>query len=282
MRDVVAVVAREFGLTPEDLDQRLQSGQSLFGNRVGWAVTYLKKAGLLEAAGRAQFRITAEGLKVLAKPPSRIDRSFLLRYPTFVEFVQPRVDAAKPGEASRPRPLALPEADTPRERIDDAARELALELADELLAKVKTASPQFFELLVIRLLRAMGYGGTRADAAEHLGRSGDGGIDGVIRQDRLGLEAVYVQAKRWENTVGRPTVQAFAGSLDGARARKGVLLTTANVSPEARDYVGSIEKRIVLIDGKELVALMIEHGIGVLVESTVEIKRLNLAYFDDE
>ncbi len=236
MKDIVATLAREFALTAEELETRLPSGgQSLFANRVHWAATYLKKAGLLEATGRAQVRITPEGRAVLSNPPARIDRAFLLRYPSFVEFAQahpPKV----PGDVVPPTPEPS-DASTPQERIDAAAKELAQDLADELLAKVKAASPRFFEHLVIDLLRAMGYGGSRAEASELLGRSGDAGLDGVIRQDRLGLEAVYVQAKRWDNTVGRPTVQTFAGSLDGARARKGVLLTTATFSQEARDYV---------------------------------------------
>jgi len=246
---------------------------------VNWATTYLKKAGLLEAAGRAQVRVTPEGRSVLANPPPRIDRAFLLRYPSFVAFVATRVPKSPGGEIVPPD---LVETDTPRERIDAAAKELAEDLADELLAKVKAGSPKFFESLVIDLLGAMGYGGSRAEASELLGRSGDAGLDGVIRQDRLGLEAVYVQAKRWENVVGRPTIQAFAGSLDGARARKGVLLTTARFSQEARDYVRSIEKKIVLIDGTELVSLMIEHDIGVANEAKVEIKRLDNDYFEKE
>lgn len=280
MKDIIAVLARGFGLTPEDLETLLPSGgQGLFSNRVHWATTYLKKAGLLEATGRAQVRISAEGRAVLSKPPARIDRAFLLRYPSFVEFAQ--AHPPKPGE-SVPLKLEAPETSTPRERIDAAATELAQDLADELLTKVKAGSPRFFEHLVIALLRAMGYGGSRSEASEVLGGSGDAGLDGVIRQDRLGLEAVYVQAKRWDNTVGRPTVQAFAGSLDGAKARKGILLTTATFSQEARDYVRGIEKKIVLIDGPELVNLMIEHDIGVSNEARIEIKRLDHDYFDEE
>jgi restriction system protein len=277
--DISADVAREFGLTSDDLNTRLPSGGSLFANRINWASTYLKKAGLLESAGRAQVRLTPEGRAVLANPPTRIDRAFLLRYPSFVTFVQSRGPRTTGEDLRVPRPEPS-DVDTPRERIDAAAKELAQDLADELLTKVKAGTPQFFESLVIDLLRKMGYGGSQAEAAELLGRSGDAGLDGVIRQDRLGLEAVYVQAKRWENTVGRPTVQAFAGSLDGARARKGVLLTTATFSQEARDYVRSIEKKIVLIDGIELVTLMIEHGIGVSNEITIEIKRLDNDYFE--
>lgn len=280
VKDIVVDLARQFDLTPEDLAMRLPSGtQGVFVNRVHWATTYLKKAGLLEATGRAQVRITSEGRRVLADPPARVDRSFLLRYPSFVEFAQTK--APKGAEVLAPAGSDAVEA-TPRERIDAAVKELSRDLSDELLRKVKESSPRFFERLVIDLLRAMGYGGSHAEAAALLGRSGDAGLDGVIRQDRLGLEAVYVQAKRWENTVGRPTVQAFAGSLEGARARKGVLLTTATFSPDARAYVRGIEKRIVLIDGPELVSLMVEHNIGVSEEARIEIKRLDNDYFEEE
>lgn len=280
MKDIVTTLAREFGLTPEELETRLPSGtQSVFVNRVNWAATYLKKAGLLTATGRAQVRITAEGHAVLSNPPARIDRAFLLRYPSFVEFVQ--AHPPKVGGVVPPAPEPS-DTSTPRERIDTAVKELAQDLADELLAKVKSGSPRFFEHLVIDLLRAMKYGGSHAEASELLGRAGDAGLDGVINQDRLGLERVYVQAKRWDNTVGRPTVQSFAGSLDGAKASKGVLLTTATFSQEAREYVRSIQKRIVLIDGAELVSLMIEHDIGVSNEARLEIKRLDNDYFDEE
>lgn len=281
IKDIVAALARDFGLTSAELETLLPSGgQSLFANRVHWAATYLKKAGLLEATGRAQVRITPEGRVVLSNPPARIDRAFLLRYPSFAEFAQAHPPRA-PGEVVAPTP-GPSEASTPQERIDAAAKELAQDLADDLLAKVKTVRPGFFERLVIQLLEKMGYGGSRAEASELLGRSGDAGLDGVIRQDRLGLERVYVQAKRWDNTVGRPTVQAFAGALDGAQASKGVLLTTATFSQDAREYVRSIGKRIVLIDGAELVNLMVEHDIGVSSEAMIEIKRLDNDYFDEE
>lgn len=277
MKDIVAVLAQQFALTPEDLSVRLASGgQTLFANRVHWAATYLKKAGLLEATGRAQVRITSEGRAVLANPPARIDRSFLLRYPSFVAFAQAKAPQEDVGPTA---PLAVEaEAATPRERIVAAEKELRRDLADELLAKVKTGSPRFFEGLVVDLLRAMDYG----EWAELRGGPGDGGIDGVIHQDRLGLDRVYVQAKRWDSSVSRPEVQKFAGSLAGEKAHKGVLMTTAVFTREAREYARSIDTRIVLIDGTELVALMIEHDIGVSPEPPVTIKRLDNDYFDEE
>jgi restriction system protein len=281
IREIADDVAREFKLTPDELDAHLASGTNVFLNRVHWASTYLKKAGLLESTGRGRVRITPLGQSALEGAPHRIDRAFLLRYPSFQDFVRPR-DATGTAKQLGTAPAASVETTTPQERIDAAVAELRNDLADELLAKVKSSSPRFFERLVIDLLRAMGYGGTRAEASEVLGRTGDAGLDGVIRQDRLGLDAVYVQAKRWDNTVGRPTVQAFAGSLDGVRARKGVLLTTSTFSPEARSYVSEIEKKIVLIDGTELVDLMIEHNIGVSTEATIHSKRVDTDYFEEE
>jgi restriction system protein len=281
IREIAEDVAREFSLTPEELDARLPSGgTSVFLNRVHWASTYLKKAGLLESAGRGRVRVSPLGRTALDGGPHRIDRAFLMRYPSFQDFVRPQESTAAIKQLGTP--AASPETGTPRERIDAAVTELRDDLADELLTKVKDSSPRFFERLVLDLLRAMGYGGSRAEASELLGRTGDAGLDGVIRQDRLGLDAVYIQAKRWDNTVGRPTVQAFAGSLDGARARKGVLLTTSTFSPDARAYVGGIEKKIVLIDGKELVDLMIEHNIGVSTEATIHMRKIDTDYFEQE
>jgi restriction system protein len=281
IREIADDVAREFSLTPDELDARLPSGGNLFLNRVHWASTYLKKAGLLESTGRGRVRVTSLGRSATEGAPHRIDRAFLLRYPSFQDFARPREATATAKQIGTTVATSV-ETTTPRERIDAAVAELRDDLADELLARVKGSSPRFFERLVIDLLRAMGYGGTRAEASELLGRSGDAGLDGVIRQDRLGLDAVYVQAKRWDNTVGRPTVQAFAGSLDGVRARKGVLLTTSTFSPDARGYVSDIEKKIVLIDGQELVDLMIEHNIGVSTEATIHLKRIDTDYFEEE
>jgi restriction system protein len=171
---------------------------------------------------------------------------------------------------------------TPREVLESGYQELRRDLAQELLNSIKNCSPRFFEQLVVDLLVKMGYGGTRKDAGEAVGQSGDGGVDGIIKEDKLGLDAIYLQAKRWENTVGRPIVQAFAGSLDGYRAKKGVLITTSQFSPEAKDYVSRIEKKIVLIDGEELAKLMMDYGIGVATDATYEIKRLDTDYFEEE
>lgn len=282
-KDLQDLLARRFALTQEDLDELLPSGTGrLFVNRANWATTYLKKAGLVERPAKAQVRITAEGKAVLANAPKRIDRAYLLRYPAFAEFVNATPTTAKKADSHTLRTSVSADSETPRERIAAAANELRDALADDLLLKLKAGSPRFFERVVVELLQKMGYGGSFADAAKVLGSSGDAGLDGVIKQDRLGLEAVYVQAKRWDNTVGRPTVQGFAGSLQGQRARKGVLMTTANFSPEAQDFVGSIDMKIVLIDGLQLVELMMEHDIGVATEELIDIKRLDSGYFDEE
>jgi restriction system protein len=171
---------------------------------------------------------------------------------------------------------------TPREIMDAGYQEMRRDLSQEIIKRIKSSSPRFFEHLVVELLVAMGYGGSRKDAGEAVGQSGDGGVDGIIKEDRLGLDVIYLQAKRWEGTVGRPTVQAFAGSLEGHRARKGVLITTSQFSPDALDYVTRIEKKIVLIDGDELAKLMIDFGIGVAADAVYEIKRLDTDYFEEE
>ena len=268
-------LADEFGLSPAERSELLGSGvQPKFANRVSWASTYLKKAGLLESGGRGSFRITDRGRGVLRNPPERITPRWLSRYPEFVQF---RTRPQRDGE-----PDVSSDEATPEERLEASYRELRGALAQELLQRVKRSSPRFFETLVVDLLVAMGYGGSRQDAGQAVGQSGDDGIDGVIKEDRLGLDVVYVQAKRWDRTVGRPDVQAFAGSLEGQRARKGVMITTSQFSPDARDYVGRIEKKIVLLDGAELAELMIEHGIGVAETVRYSIRKLDLDYFGEE
>lgn len=276
--EAVEQLAKEFQLTDADRTEMLPSGrQATFDNRVGWARTYLKKAGLLESPGRARFRITAEGLSVLQSRPGRIDVSYLSRFPKFIEF----------REASRPKASEevtqdLPPGQTPEEALDQGYQALRQELADEVLERVKKCSPRFFEQLVVNLLVAMGYGGSRADAGQAIGRSGDGGIDGTIKEDKLGLDIVYIQAKRWEGTVSRPTVQGFAGSLEGVRARKGVLITTSHFSRDAKEYAATIEKKIVLIDGEMLAQLMIDHNIGVSEVASYSVKKIDLDFFDEE
>ncbi|HVN63536.1 MAG TPA: restriction endonuclease [Candidatus Binataceae bacterium] len=272
-------LSAQLRLTPEDLALLLPSGrQKVFYNRVWWAKKYLRKAGLLEITGRGKFRIADRGKDILRRPPERINLKFLYQFPDFVEFHKPRPRVQ--DRAHEELPVDTSE-DTPEEILEDAYQSLRESLANDPLSRVRVCSPQFFERLVVDLLLAMGYGGSRAEAGRTVGQSGDGGIDGIIDEDRLGLDKVCIQAKRWENTVGRPIVQAFAGSLEGRGATKGVLITTSDFSRDAQDYVGKIQKRIVLIDGRLLSKLLIDYGVGVSRLSAYEIKKIDLDYFEE-
>lgn len=266
-----------FKLTPEEREQRIPSGQSSYiKNRTGWAKTYLKKAGLLCSPKRGLIQITDRGREVLLQKPEQINRAFLEKFPEFVEF-QDKSNAEVRSEA-----IDVPKAETqtPEERIESSYTELRSQLADELLEQIKGCTSDFFERLVVDVIVAMGYGGSHRDAAKATQRSNDGGIDGIIKQDRLGLDAIYIQAKKWEAPIHRPEIQKFAGALQGVRARKGIFITTSSFSDGARDYVATIDSKIVLIDGVELAQLMIDHGIGVTPHQTYEIKRLDSDYFE--
>jgi restriction system protein len=277
--DIVPLVAQDLALSAEDLERLLPSGsQAMFRNRLHWASFYLLKAGLLERPKRAWLKITERGLEAV-RSRDVINSKYLQRFDEFREFQVAGSQADDNGIGETPQ---VSDTRTPEELLEQGYARHRGSLATDVLAKVKACSPEFFERLVIDLLVAMGYGGSRKDAGRAVGRSGDGGIDGIIKEDRLGLDAVYVQAKRWEASVGRPVVQAFAGSLEGQRARKGVLITTSAFSSEARYYVTQIEKRIVLIGGEELADLMIEHRIGVTDVETYTLKRLDSDYFDEE
>lgn len=269
-------VAGQLQLTEADRKELLPSGrQPRFDNRIAWSSVYLKKAGLLESTGRGRFRITRVGMDVLRSNPSSINTKFLMQYPSFQEFQGNANHIEKTGEKGT-------EIDkTPEEVLEASYLGLKQELAQELLDRIMACPPAFFEQLVVDLLVAMGYGGSRKDAGEAIGRSGDGGIDGIIKEDKLGLDVVYIQAKRWDRTVGRPDVQAFAGSLEGQRARKGVMITTSQFSQDARDYVTRIEKKIILIDGERLTQLMIDHGVGVAKVAEYIVKKVDQDYFGD-
>jgi len=250
-RTATEAVSEHFRLTETEQKELLSSGrQTRVRNRVGWARTYMVKAGLLETTRRGYFRITDRGLDVLKQKPAHINQKFLGQFADFREFKARRHE--KPDEQSNAQAHA--ELDTPEETVEAAHQKLRDDLAEELLDTVRRCSPSFFERLVIDLLVKMGYGGTRKDAGAAIGQSGDGGIDGIIKEDRLGLDTVYVQAKRWgtDSTVGRPEIQKFAGALQGHRARKGVFLSTSSFSKEARNYVSRIDSKIVLIDGDTL------------------------------
>jgi restriction system protein len=273
-------LALQLKLTEKERKELLPSGrQSLFTNRVAWAVAHMKKAVLLQNLARGRYSISARGQQVLAANPDFINLKFLRQYP---EYRQPASDSKQGDDPEPGRNDPRAPEQTPEETLESSYQSLRSALAQDLLSHVKQESPRFFEELVIDLLVAMGYGGSRRDAGEAVGQSGDGGIDGIIKEDKLGLDAIYIQAKRWDNIVGRPIVQAFAGSLEGQRARKGVLITTSQFSKDALDYVGKIEKKIVLIDGEQLAQLMIDHGIGVTEVATYVIKRVDQDYFSEE
>jgi restriction system protein len=275
-------LTNELRLANEDVREMLPSGkQTVLENRVGWAKTYLKKARLLESPARGKFKITDRGREVLRAKPDHIDHRFLEQFPEFVEFRATHRSPAL-GNSDATQDLNPEEALTPEEALDTTYQLLRRSLAQDLLERVKTSSPRFFEKLVVDLLLAMGYGGSRKEAGHAIGRSGDGGLDGVIDEDRLGLDKVYVQAKRWEGTVGRPDVQKFAGSLEGAGATKGVLITTSDFSREARDYTERIQKRIVLVDGQKLTELMIDFDVGVATVSNYKIRKIDSDYFEGE
>ncbi|HMO94963.1 MAG TPA: restriction endonuclease [Tepidiformaceae bacterium] len=277
--EVIAALASQFTLTAEDLAHRLPSGrQTTVANRIGWARTRLGKAGLVEAPARGVLRITNAGQEVLRSGVLHIDDGYLMRFAQYREWIE-----QSRGGRAEPPPTEVdsaPEKLTPEELIATAFEQHRQTLEDELLVRVRGMDPYAFEGLVVDLLLKLGYGGALGDGRA-IGRSGDGGIDGVIREDKLGLELVYIQAKRWSNSVGRPEVQAFIGSLEGLRARKGVFITTSGFTREARDYVERIEKRVVLIDGSELAHLMFDAGVGVSVIERYEVKTIDNDYFLD-
>lgn len=272
-------LAKTFNLSTEDLEERIPSGrQTRFYNRVTWAGSHLRHAGLVANTKRGFFKITARGLQLLDENLSRVDLNVLDQFPEHREF-----RTKKGGSAVKPESkVETKEGQTPDELMDEAYTSIREALADDILEKIKTCSPRFFENLVVTLLVKMGYGGTRQDAGEAVGRSGDGGIDGIIKEDRLGLDVIYLQAKRWEGTVSRPEIQKFAGALQGRRARKGVFITTSDFSKEAREFASAIDNKIILIDGNELAEYMIDFGVGVSLQNVYEIKRIDSDYFIEE
>jgi len=278
IKDLVNHLADQFKLSAEDRTELLESGrQSRLANRVAWAVTHLAKAQLLNRPGRGVVKITEAGIDLLKRGPSHVDMKLLITESADYRAFRAGGPADGPELPVEPVP---PPPDSPEEVIEEAYRQLTNALADDPLNRVFSLPPAFFEQLVVDLLVAMGYGGSRRDAGLAVGKSGDGGIDGVIKEDRLGLDQVYVQAKRWQGPVGQPVVREFAGSLEGHRARKAVLITTSHFTKDAYEYVGRIEKRIVLIDGPQLAAFVIEHGVGVVEKETYRLRRLDEDYFE--
>jgi restriction system protein len=275
-----ALVGR-FELSHEEREERIPSGQRRFDNRIAWALTHLVRAGLLERPQRGVTRLTQRGRQMLAEHPDRVDMGVLDQFEEYRRF-RSGSDERDIGVEVSPT-TATPEAGeaTPEENLESAFATLTLALASELLDKLVSASPEFFEQVVVDTLIAMGYGGSRQEAGQRLGQSGDGGIDGVIREDELGLDAIYLQAKRWDpnRPVGRPDVQGFVGALQGAKASKGVFITTSRFSKDAVEYADQVNPRVVLIDGRRLAQLMIGHGVGVTSRQRYDLKRIDEDYF---
>lgn len=287
LKDLEPELANEFHLTGEERSSPIASGGTKFWSKIYWAKTYMKMAGLLSQPKRGHVEITEAGRTLLREHSGPITVRVLMAYPSFQDFLARSTPADQEGkDAPQPaqvEPAAHPD-DTPDDQMERGYGTLRANLEAELLAKVREASPEFFERVVLDVLTGMGYGGSRADAAKRLGRSGDGGIDGTINEDPLGLETIYVQAKRWtSNAVGRPELQAFVGALQGHGARKGVFLTTSKFHENAVQYAKQVNtSRVVLIDGQALAALMVDHGVGVTLERTYDVKRLDSDYFAPE
>lgn len=275
------VLANRMGVSDEDRAVMLPSGtQTKFVNRVSWAVVYLSKSGLLEKTGRGRYRITQRGLDALASNPSRIDAAYLEQFPEFRAFKAKRGERARDSPEQNSRATPDESEVTPEERLEAASEELRDALADELQKRVRAGTPKFFEHLVVKLLTAMGYGGGQVDRAEVTGRSGDEGIDGVIREDRLGLDMVYVQAKKWDNAVGPGEIDKFVGSLMRKRATKGVFITSGTFTDGALRAAREAAVKVRLIDGEELSELMIDFNVGVAVAETYVIKRVDADFFE--
>jgi restriction system protein len=276
---LIEALAVRYELSSEERNTLLPSGtQRAFDNRVGWATTYLKKSGLIASPKRGEFEITPLGKKILADKPNRIDNRFLKQFDSFKEFIG--VATVGSNEVSTNAPS---EDITPDEEMNQAEKKLRSALQSDLLSAIETSTWQFFEQLVVDLLIAMGYGGSLKDAGEALKRSGDEGIDGFIKEDRLGLDTIYIQAKKWKegSVVGRPEIQKFYGALGGKRASKGVFITTGNFSQEAKDYASNSDKKIILVDGRELTQHMMDFNIGCKVKSTYIIREFDPGYFEE-
>lgn len=281
-RDLIENLATEFQVTDEERKELLASGnQAIFDNRVGWAKTYLKKAGLLDSPKRATFVITQIGLDTLKKNLDRVDAKYLRQFPAFLEFQNA---SRNDNETEEEIIIVETNEQTPEENLDKAYQRIRKSLASEMLNRVVELSPTFFERLVVELLVKMGYGGSIKDAGKAIGKSGDEGIDGTIKEDKLGLDIIYIQAKRWRpgNVVGRPELHKFVGALAGQGAKKGIFITTSNFTKEALEYTPKNETKIVLIDVEQLAQLMIDYNLGCTTQQIYELKKIDSDYFGEE
>ncbi|PKO46768.1 MAG: restriction endonuclease [Betaproteobacteria bacterium HGW-Betaproteobacteria-22] len=282
LKDVVNSLSIQFALTEEEKNELLPSGSAFtFNNRVAWAASYLKKALLISRPKRGYIEITERGLSVLKANPQSVNMKFLEQFPEYLEFKNSS-STDVPNTTSNSSESIVSEQNTPEELLANTARNLDVALAYDLLEIIKSSSPSFFERLVVKLLLAMGYGGSRVEAGRAIGQSGDGGIDGIIDEDKLGLDSIYIQAKRWEGSVGSPEIQKFVGALQGNRAHKGVFITTSDFTKAAQEYVKTIQNKVVLINGMALAKLMIENDVGVSTVSTYKVKKIDSDYFVDE
>lgn len=274
-------LAKEFKLTDDELRELLPSGQQpIFRNRLGWARTYLKKAGLLTSPKRAHFKISDTGLALLNENPTEITSKFLTKYDDFLEFQS--IKKTKADKNIDPK-IQIDNAtdQTPEESLEYAYQKLHSALSKELLSIIKTCTPSFFEKLVIDLLITMGYGGSRKEAGKAMGKSGDEGIDGIINEDKLGLDIIYLQAKRWDNPVPVKEIRDFTGALASKKAKKGIFITTSSFPKSVYEFVGQVEYKIILIDGERLTNLMIEHSVGLSTVSTYHVKTIDSDYFEE-
>lgn len=276
LKDAYQLLADEFDISEDEKLELLPSGrQQVYKNRIGWARTYLSKARLIEYPQRGYFKITRRGLEVLKEKPQEINIKFLKQFDEFNGF---REKSNKTEDIAAESNLE-DNSKTPEENLEDSILEINNSLEYDLLQSLLECSPNYFEQVVVDIIVAMGYGGSDQEAGQVVGKSGDEGIDGIIKEDRLGLDLIYLQAKRWENVVGRPEIQKFVGALQGKRAKKGVFITTSGYTKQAREYVENIDNRVILIDGIELAKLMIEYGLGVTTKKTYYIKQIDTDYF---
>lgn len=279
-REALDALAQEFGLTEEEQKELLPTGQQcVIDNRVAWARAHMKMADILENTRRGVFRITERGQDILKENPQEINLRFLRKFPEY-EAARDKHKENRRQQESSSGPEEQ-ETKTPAEQLEYAYQTLRENLASEIIAQLKSASPVFFEKVVVEVLVKMGYGGSRKDAGQAIGRSGDEGIDGIIKEDRLGLDIIYIQAKKWEDPISRPEIQKFAGALQGKRARKGIFITTSRFCDTAKEFAANIDNKIILIDGQQLAQFMIDFGVGVATDAVYELKRLDSDYFTD-
>lgn len=283
LNEIVDILAKQFNLTDKERAEVLPSGQTfLFGNRVGWARTYLKKSGLLDSPKRGSIIITKRGKDVLLENPMEINAKFLKRFPEFLEFQNAKKNDYTISFVSNLESIDDIFKETPEEQIEIGYKKIRNTLEQEILSKLKSIHPSFFEKIVVELLVKMGYGGSIQDAGKAIGRSGDEGIDGIIKEDKLGLDVIYVQAKRWEGVVGRPELHKFVGALAGQGAKKGIFITTSSFTKDAELYTPKNETKIVLVDGETLARYLIDYNLGVSIQNTYDIKKIDLDYFEEE